>query len=47
MYLLAAISYIGASLVWKGLLNWIIGPLWLIAIVALAQPWLRPRDEGP
>ena len=34
-YLVAGISYIGASLVEKGLLNWFIGPVWLVAVVTL------------
>ncbi len=34
-YLAAAITYIGASLLEKGLLNWLIGPVWLVAVVTL------------
>jgi hypothetical protein len=36
-YLLAAVTYIGASLFNKFLLNWLIGPLWLVLVV-----WLGP-----
>lgn len=34
-YLLAAVSYIVVSLLQKGLLNWVVGPLWLVAVVVL------------
>lgn len=37
LYLLAAVTYIGFGMFHKFLLNWIIGPLWLIAVV-----WLVP-----
>ncbi|MGH9212922.1 MAG: hypothetical protein ACRD2C_19960 [Acidimicrobiales bacterium] len=33
----AATTYIGASIVEKGLLNWFVGPLWLVAFI-----WLGP-----
>lgn len=45
-YLVAAITYVGASLVEKALLNWLIGPLWLVAVVTLgplAADRLRSR----
>lgn len=32
-YLVAAVSYIAASILEKGLLNWLIGPAWLVAVV--------------
>ena len=32
-YLVAAVSYVAASLLEKGLLNWLIGPVWLVAVV--------------
>jgi hypothetical protein len=32
-YLAAAITYVAAALVEKGLLNWLIGPLWLVVVV--------------
>ena len=32
-YLVAAVSYIAVSLLQKGLLNWVVGPLWLVAVV--------------
>ena len=34
-YLVAGVTYIGASLLQKGLLNWLVGPLWLVAVVTL------------
>jgi hypothetical protein len=33
----ATVSYIGASIVEKSLLNWFVGPLWLVGFV-----WLGP-----
>jgi hypothetical protein len=48
-YGLAGVTYVVASIWQKGLLNWIIGPLWLVAFV-----WLGPmvadlfrRREAP
>jgi hypothetical protein len=37
-YVIAAVSYCAASIVEKGLLNWFVGPLWLVAVV-----WLGPE----
>ena len=34
-YAFAAVSYIGLGIYHKWLLNWIVGPLWLVAIVAI------------
>jgi hypothetical protein len=36
-YVVAAITYIGASIAHKSLLNWIVGPAWLVLVV-----WLGP-----
>ncbi len=36
-YGLAGVSYVGLSIFHKFLLNWLIGPLWLVAFV-----WLGP-----
>ena len=53
-YGLAGVTYVGLAMFHKFLLNWIIGPLWLVAIV-----WFGPalvdlvrgrggrRDRGP
>jgi hypothetical protein len=45
-YGFAGVSYVGASLLEKGLLNWFVGPLWLVVVVC-AGPALvdrvRPR----
>jgi hypothetical protein len=32
-YAIAAVTYVAASIAEKGLLNWIVGPLWLVAVV--------------
>jgi hypothetical protein len=37
LYLAAGVSYVGLAMFHKFLLNWIIGPLWLVAWV-----WLVP-----
>ncbi len=34
-YLAAALSYVAASILEKGLLNWLVGPVWLVAVVTL------------
>jgi hypothetical protein len=34
-YAFAAVSYVGLGVYHKWLLNWIVGPLWLVAIVAI------------
>jgi energy-converting hydrogenase Eha subunit G len=46
-YGLAGVTYVGASLAEKFLLNWFIGPLWLVAVVG-AGPALvdRVRRRG-
>jgi hypothetical protein len=44
-YLVAAASYIMAGIWQKGLLNWIIGPAWLVVVVVVGpMVWdlLRP-----
>lgn len=41
-YLFAAVTYIGASIWHKWLLNWLIGPIWLITVVVVG-PWLLDR----
>lgn len=32
-YALAALTYVGAAILEKGLLNWLIGPAWLVAVI--------------
>jgi len=32
-YGVAAVTYVGAAIFEKGLLNWLIGPAWLVAVV--------------
>ena len=32
-YGVALVTYVGASIFEKALLNWIVGPLWLVAVV--------------
>jgi hypothetical protein len=34
-YLFAAVSYVSLGIYHKWLLNWIVGPLWLVATVAI------------
>ena len=34
-YLVAAVTYVGASLAEKALLNWFVGPIWLVAVVTV------------
>lgn len=41
-YLAAAISYIVLGLWHKWLLNWFVGPVWLVTIVVIG-PWLTDR----
>jgi hypothetical protein len=41
-YLAAGISYITLGIWNKWLLNWFVGPVWLIAIVVIG-PWLTDR----
>jgi hypothetical protein len=38
LYLLAGVTYVGFGMFHKFLLNWIIGPIWLVAWV-----WLVPE----
>ena len=41
-YLVAAVSYILLGVWHKWLLNWFVGPLWLVTIVVVG-PWLTDR----
>ena len=41
-YLIAAVSYILLGIWHKWLLNWFVGPVWLVAIVVIG-PWLTDR----
>jgi hypothetical protein len=45
-YGLAGATYIGASLLEKSLLNWFVGPLWLVVVVC-AGPVLVDRVRPP
>lgn len=38
-YLFAAVTYIVAGIWHKWILNWLIGPIWLVVII-VAGPWL-------
>ncbi len=42
-YGVAAVTYIAASIVEKGLLNWLIGPAWLVAVVTFGPVVAHPR----
>jgi hypothetical protein len=44
-YGLAGVTYLAASVVEKGLLNWVIGPVWLVAVVWFG-PLLADRLRG-
>ena len=44
-YVAAAVSYIALSVFHKWLLNWIIGPAWLVAFVTIG-PALTDRLQG-
>jgi len=37
-YTVAGVTYVGASIFEKGLLNWFVGPLWLVAVVWAGPP---------
>ncbi len=41
-YLVAAVSYILLGVWHKWLLNWFVGPLWLVTIIVVG-PWLTDR----
>jgi len=41
-YWLAAISYIVLGIWHKWMLNWFVGPVWLVAVVVLG-PWIAER----
>lgn len=46
LYLLAGVSYVVLGVYFKFLLNWIVGPLWLVAWI-WAAPALVDRLRGP
>jgi len=47
-YAVAAISYVGLGVFHKWLLNWIVGPLWLVAVVAIGPAVIdRIRRRPP
>ncbi len=37
-YVVAAVSYILAGIWNKWLLNWLLGPIWLVAVICLGPP---------
>lgn len=47
--MVAAVSYVGVGMFHKFVLNWIIGPLWLVAVVvigpAVRERWRHRRSE--
>ena len=53
-YLVAGVTYVGMGIYHKWLLNWFVGPVWLVAVVVVG-PWLtdqvrarlRPDGDGP
>ena len=44
-YLLAGASYILLGIWHKWLLNWFVGPVWLVAVVVVG-PWLADRARA-
>ena len=48
-YGIAFVTYVGVSIFEKGLLNWIVGPLWLVGVVVYgprATDRVRDRLRG-
>ena len=46
-YLFAAVTYIVCGIWQKFLLNWFVGPLWLVAVVVIGPAlWDRIRGRG-
>ena len=48
LYALAGVSYVAAGIAVKGLLNWVIGPLWVLAWIetgARVANWRTGRSE--
>ena len=51
---MAGVTYVGLGIYHKWLLNWFVGPVWLVAVVVVG-PWLtdqigarlRPGDGDP
>jgi hypothetical protein len=41
-YLVAGVTYVGLGIYHKWLLNWFVGPVWLVAVV-VAGPWLTDQ----
>lgn len=37
LYALAAVSYVVAGILYKGLLNWVVGPLWVVAWIEIGS----------
>lgn len=46
VYTIAAFSYVVIGLAWKPLLNWVIGPLWIVAVVTMLSRVVPRRDAG-
>jgi hypothetical protein len=45
LYVFAAASYIGVGLYQKSVLNWIVGPLWLIVVIEAGARLSILRDR--
>ena len=43
LYIFAAVSYIVVGMLEKSLLNWVLGPLWLVVVLALGLRLLSGR----
>lgn len=46
VYAVAGATYIGAGIAEKAILNWVMGPLWLLLVMAAALRLMRSRDTG-
>lgn len=45
LYVFAAVSYIGVGVLEKSLLNWVVGPLWLLVVLAIGDRLLSRRGR--
>lgn len=43
LYVFAAVSYIVVGMLEKSLLNWVVGPLWLLVVLAIGDRLLTRR----
>lgn len=41
LYSVAVTSYVLAGLAWKPMLNWLVGPLWIVVVVGVVPSLVR------